>query len=77
MRAILSALLGLTPAMMAFVLSYTPASAIEIQAATPAVSSPIVRISARCRRWGHRCRDLYPKGGWRYRRCMALHGCSG
>jgi hypothetical protein len=78
MRAILSLPLGLGLSISASGLSGTPASAIEIRpAAAPAVSSPVTNISLRCRRWEYRCRQLYPGAGWRYRRCMALHGCSG
>jgi hypothetical protein len=27
-----------------------------------------------CRRWYHECRDRWG-AGWRFRRCMRLHGC--
>lgn len=76
MRTLLSASFGLALAASAFALGAAPASAIETQAAAaPAVSSGITKVSERCRRWEHRCRDLYPAGGWRFRRCMALHAC--
>jgi hypothetical protein len=76
MRAILSAFVGLALSMLAFGLAATQALAIEIQpAGAPAVSSPATKVSQRCRLWEHRCREIYPGGGWRYRRCMALHGC--
>jgi hypothetical protein len=78
MRAILLAPLGLALSISAFALTFTPASAIEIRpASVPAVSSQVAKVSERCRRWEYRCRELYPAGGWRYRRCMALHGCGG
>jgi hypothetical protein len=78
MRAIVSVSLSLTLLVSASILTGLPASAIEIgPAPAPAVSSSIAKVSERCRRWEYRCRELYPRGGWRYRRCMALHGCSG
>jgi hypothetical protein len=78
MRAILSAVLGLALSLSVSVLMGPPASAIELgPAAVPAASSSITKVSARCRLWERRCRELYPAGGWRYRRCMALHGCHG
>jgi hypothetical protein len=78
MRAILSAFLGLALWILAFGLTGGPASAIGIQPATaPTVLNPAIKVSERCRIWGHRCRELYPALGWRFRRCMALHGCSG
>jgi hypothetical protein len=78
MRAIQSAVLGLALTISASILTGVPASAIELRpAAGPAVSGRITKVSARCRLWERRCRELYPAGGWRYRRCMALHGCRG
>jgi hypothetical protein len=28
-----------------------------------------------CDRWRVRCRQLYPAGGWRFRRCLTIHAC--
>jgi hypothetical protein len=79
MRAILSAFFGVALSTLVFGLAGMQALAIEMQpAAPPAVLSPVTKVSGRCRLWQHRCRELYPAGGgWRYRRCMALHGCRG
>ena len=78
MRAILSMPVSLALSMAVSVLTGLPASAIGIKpVAAPAVLSAIAKVSARCHIWEHRCRGLYPGGGWRYRRCMALHGCRG
>jgi hypothetical protein len=53
-----------------------PASAVEtLGVAAPAVSSSLTKASWRCTLWEHRCRQRYPAGGWRSRRCMALHAC--
>ncbi|MGO8951978.1 MAG: hypothetical protein ACLPWS_17760 [Rhodomicrobium sp.] len=68
----MSATFGLA---LAFALSSAPASAIETQPAAPAVLSGFTKVSERCMHWDHRCHELYPAGGWRFRRCMALHGC--
>jgi hypothetical protein len=39
--------------------------------------SPVfaTEVSARCNLWKNKCHELYPGRGWRFRRCMALHGC--
>jgi len=76
MRALIPAAFGLALAASAFAFSTAPASAIEAQATvSSAVSSGVMKVSERCERWDHRCQNLYPAGGWRFRRCMALHGC--
>jgi len=77
MRALMTAsLFGFALAASAFALNTAPASAIEAQAtASSAVPSGVIKVSERCERWDHRCHELYPAGGWRFRRCMALHAC--
>jgi hypothetical protein len=34
-----------------------------------------VQWRGRCRAWRHECGRRWGWGGWRYRRCLARHGC--
>jgi hypothetical protein len=34
-----------------------------------------VQWRGRCRAWRHECAHRWGWGGWRYRRCLARHGC--
>jgi hypothetical protein len=43
----------------------------------PSVSMDVQyrRPAPRCFRWRAYCSSRYPGGGWRFRRCLAIHGC--
>jgi hypothetical protein len=76
MRTLLFAFSGLALAASILASAAPPASAVEtLGAAVPAVFSSLTKVSQRCTLWEHRCRQRYPAGGWRSRRCMALHAC--
>jgi hypothetical protein len=77
MRTITSACFGFALTVSAFALAGTPVSAVEASAIPPAVSSNVMKAdwSGHCRRWRIRCGERYPAGGWRFRRCLAIHGC--
>ncbi|MEZ5844651.1 MAG: glycosyl hydrolase family 5 [Hyphomicrobiaceae bacterium] len=34
-----------------------------------------VQYRPHCRKWRHICANRWPGLGWRFRRCMRLHGC--
>ncbi len=77
MRTITLTGLGFALALSAFALTSAPTSAMEASAITSAASSDITTVGWRshCDRWRVRCRQLYPAGGWRFRRCLAIHAC--
>jgi hypothetical protein len=77
MRTITSACFGFALALSAVALASAPTSAMETSAVSSAVSSDITKVDWRshCDRWRVRCRQLYPAGGWRFRRCLAIHAC--
>ena len=77
MRTITAACFGFALALSAFALSSAPTSAMEISAVPSAASSDVTRVDWRshCDRWRVRCRQLYPAGGWRFRRCLTIHAC--
>ncbi len=77
MRTITVICFGFALALSGFALSSAPASAIETSAMTTAVASDVTNVGWRshCDRWRVRCRQLYPAGGWRFRRCMTIHAC--
>ncbi len=50
----------------------------------PAASSSIVLADwddrgwrRRCHFWRHECAERWPGLGWRFRRCLVIHGCGG
>ena len=77
MRTTTSVCFGFALALSAFALTSAPTSAMEIFAVPSAVSSEVTRVDWRshCDRWRFRCRQLYPAGGWRFRRCLTIHAC--
>ena len=77
MRTITLTGLGFALALSAFALTSAPAAAMETSAIPAAVSSDVTKVGWRsyCDRWRVRCRQLYPAGGWRFRRCLAIHAC--
>ena len=80
MRTIISASFGLALAVSAFSLSSVPASAVETPAAAAAISSHVTKVEERherCHHWREECHERYPGGGWRFRRCLTIHGCVG
>jgi hypothetical protein len=80
MRSFTSAFFGLALAVSALAVSNAPASAIELQSATAAQvekSATPVEFSRRCIRWRHFCRERHPGTRFKFRACLALHGCAG
>ena len=77
MRTMTATCFGFALALSAFALSSATTSAMEISAVPSAVSSDVTRVDWRshCDRWRFRCRQLYPAGGWRFRRCLTIHAC--
>ncbi len=50
-------------------------SAAEVSRAPAAAQSSVVNVQyGRCVRWRRICRDRWGFG-WRFRRCMGVHGC--
>lgn len=50
----------------------------------PGASGPAITLDTsvvekthwrRCRAWRHECARRWGVGGWRFRRCLARHGC--
>ncbi len=77
-RTLMSASFGLALAVSAFALGATPASAIETQAAISSAVTSNVTLSdwgPRCRRWRRYCEERHPMRRWKFRGCLALHGC--
>ncbi len=80
MRGFTSAFFGLALAVSGFALFSAPASAIETNpaaAAQTAKSATLVEWSQRCVRWRHFCHERHPMSGFKFRGCLALHGCAG
>ena len=77
MRTITSTCVGFALALSAVALARAPTAAMETSTAPSAVSSDITKVDWRshCDRWRFRCRQLYPAGGWRFRRCLTIHAC--
>ena len=77
MRTLTVSCVGFALALSAFALAGAPASAMEVSAVPSAPSSAITKVDWRshCDRWRVRCRQKYPAGGWRFRRCLAIHAC--
>lgn len=80
MRSFTSAFFGLALAVSGAALVNMPASAIETQsiaAAQAEKSATLVEWSQRCIRWRHFCRERHPGSRFKFRGCLALHGCAG
>ncbi len=77
MRTAKSAFFGLALAVSAFAMAGAPASALETSAAAPAVSGSVIKAGTRCAYWCTICAHRWPALGWRFHRCVNIHGCFG
>ncbi len=77
MRTMTITCFGFALALSAFALTAAPAAAMETPGISATASSDVTKIGWRshCDRWRVRCHQLYPAGGWRFRRCLAIHAC--
>jgi Spy/CpxP family protein refolding chaperone len=79
MRTLTTAFFGAALAVSAFALSGAPASAIETHLVVSGAGASAVTLadwSPRCRRWHHYCEERHPMSRFKYRGCLALHGCA-
>ncbi len=58
----------------------TPAQAtpISVFPSSPIANQTLIEKAGwahHCWRWRHICPDRWGWGGWRFRRCLVLHGC--
>jgi hypothetical protein len=77
MRTVRSAFFGFALALSTLAMASQPASALENPAAAPAVSSPVIKAATYCSRWCTICAHRWPALGWRFHRCVNIHGCFG
>jgi len=76
MRISKSAFFGFALAISAFALT-APATAVETSAAAPAVQGSVIEAATRCSYWCTICAHRWPALGWRFHRCVNIHGCFG
>ncbi len=59
--------------------TFASAASVAPGLSTPAISTDVLVEKAqwggRCRAWRHECAARWGWGGWRFRRCLARHGC--
>ena len=78
MRSLTGLSFGVALVAVVVALSGAPASAIETQpgvSAAQASSATPVYWRGRCFKWRTFCHHKYPVSNWRFRRCLAIHGC--
>jgi hypothetical protein len=51
-----------------------PASPLGL-AGQPETSAVTLVEWGRCRHWRRECAERWPMFGWRFRRCLVIHGC--
>jgi len=74
MGKIASALIGLSLAVSAIAFA-APASALESKQIVSGQEATQVVISRSCRHYARYCHARHPGSHWKFRGCMALHGC--